>query len=153
MDCPSRSPPMVGRSCSSPTARRERNWLRRFDQAAAQPLQGTEGASSAFWSADGRAIGFFADAKLKRLDLNGGALQVLADAPQPRGGTWNADGIILFAPDSTSGLMRIAASGGTPAPVTRVAKGQLSHRWPQFLPDGQRFIFLMQRGGVYVASL
>ena len=133
-------------------------WFRRLDQATGQPLPGTEGASNAFWSPDGRSLAFFADAKLKRLDLNGGAPQVLADAPQPRGGTWNAAGIIVFAPASTSPLMRIDAAGGTAAPATRLSPGQVSHRWPQFLPDGRQFLFLSQLGqgqtwGVYVGTL
>ena len=133
-------------------------WLRPLDQVAAQPLAGTDGASFPFWAPDNRAIGFFADSKLKRLDLAGGAPQVLADAIVPRGGTWNRDGIIVFAPLNTGGLMRVGATGGTPVPVTRPAAGQGSHRWPQFLPDGRRVLFLAATGpvltrGVYVASL
>ena len=133
-------------------------WLRPLDQVTAQPLAGTEGASYPFWAPDSRAIGFFADGKLKRIDLAGGAPQVLADAPQGRGGTWNRDGIIVFTPTAFSGLMRVMATGGIPVPVTRLAAGQGSHRWPQFLPDGRRVLFLMAIGqpqthGVYVASL
>jgi eukaryotic-like serine/threonine-protein kinase len=59
----------------------ERLWLRRLDMTTAQPLVGTEGGSSPFWAPDGRAIAFFADGKLKRLDLAGGAPRTLADAP------------------------------------------------------------------------
>jgi serine/threonine protein kinase/Tol biopolymer transport system component len=133
-------------------------WLRPLDQVAAQPLAGTGGASYPFWAPDSRAIGFFADGKVKRIDLTGGALQVLADAPYPRGGTWSAAGVIVFAPTIADPLMRVAATGGTAAPVTRLAVGQGSHRWPHFLPDGHRFLFLMATGqsqtqGVYVASL
>ena len=133
-------------------------WLRPLDQVTAQPLAGTEGASYPFWAPDGRAIGFFADAKLKRIDLTGGVLQVLADAPYPRGGTWNHDGVIVFAPANVDALLRVAATGGPSAPVTRLVPGQGSHRWPQFLPDGRRFLFLMAVGqpqthGVYVGSL
>jgi Tol biopolymer transport system component len=133
-------------------------WLRPLDQVRAQPLVGTEGANYPFWAPDGHAVGFFADGKLKRLDLTGGALQVLADAPFPRGGTWNPDGVIVFGPSAADPLVRVAATGGTVAPVTRLAAGQGSHRWPQFLPDGRRFLFLMATGqpqthGVYVGSL
>ena len=74
-------------------------WLRPLDQVKAQPLAGTEGAAYPFWAPDGRAIGFFADGKLKRIDvLTGGTAQVLADAAVGRGGTWNPDGVIVFAP-------------------------------------------------------
>ena len=75
-----------------------RLWVRPLDQVTAQPLAGTEGASYPFWAPDGRAIGFFADGKLKRIDLGSGGPQVLADAPSGRGGTWNHDGVIVFAP-------------------------------------------------------
>jgi serine/threonine protein kinase/Tol biopolymer transport system component len=136
-------------------------WLRPLDQVTAQPLAGTEGATYPFWAPDGRAVGFFADGKLKRLDLAGGAPQVLADAPQGRGGTWNSDGVIVFTPTAgpTAVLMRVMASGGTPVPLTRLAAGQgNSHRWPQFLPDGRHVLFFVGLGqpethGVYVVSL
>ena len=133
-------------------------WLRPFDQARAQPLAGTDGASFPFWAPDSRVLGFFADGKLKRIDLTGGVLQVLADAPYPRGGTWSADGVIVFAPSIADPLLRVAATGGRVAPVTRLLAGQGSHRWPQFLPDGRRFLFFMGTGqaathGVYVGSL
>ena len=133
-------------------------WLRPLDQATARPLTGTEGASYPFWAPDGRAVGFFADGRLKRLDLSGGTPQVLANAPGGRGGTWNADGVIVFAPNTTSGLMRVSATGGTPAAVTTLGSSQASHRWPQFMADGQRVLFLVSLGqvqtrGVYVASL
>jgi Tol biopolymer transport system component len=133
-------------------------WLRPLDQVRAQPFAGTEGANYPFWAPDGHSVGFFADGKLKRFDLIGGVVQVVADAPYARGGTWNPDGVIVFAPSAADPLMRVAATGGTVAPVTRLAAGQGSHRWPQFLPDGRRFLFLMATGqpqtrGVYVGSL
>jgi Tol biopolymer transport system component len=133
-------------------------WVRPLDQATAQPLPSTEGATFPFWAPDGRAVGFFADGKLKRVDVTGAALQVLADAPYPRGGTWNADGVIVFAPIANGALMQVSASGGVVAPVTQLASGQGSHRWPQFLPDGRRFIFSMVSGlpqthGAYIGSL
>ena len=83
---------------------------------------------------------------------------MLADAPTARGGAWNHDGVIVFAPTANDTLMRVAATGGTVAPVTRLGAGQGSHRWPQFLPDGRRFLFAVATGqldtrGVYVGSL
>jgi Tol biopolymer transport system component len=134
-----------------------RLWLRSFDQDTARPLTGTEGASYPFWSPDTRAIGFFTADKLKRIDLTGGASQVLADVPGARGGTWSRDGVIVFAPQQ-SVLMQVAATGGTPTALTELAPGEGSHRWPQFLPDGRRFLFYVGLGqpsthGVYVGSL
>jgi Tol biopolymer transport system component len=139
-----------------------RLWVRPLDQVTAQPLAGTEGASYPFWAPDGRAIGFFADGKLKRIDLGSTVPQVLADAPSGRGGTWNQDGVIVFAPTAIIGglhpLMRVMATGGTPVAATRHAPGQGSHRWPQFLPDGRHFLFFMAYGrvdtqGIYVGTL
>jgi serine/threonine protein kinase/Tol biopolymer transport system component len=136
-------------------------WLRSLDQTDARPLAGTEGASAPFWRPDGQALGFFADAKLKRIDLSGGAPQVLADASVARGGTWNRDGVIVFASTTVaasgaSGLMQVAATGGAATALTRLARGQLSHYWPQFLPDDRRFLFFTvgpDTQGVYVGSL
>jgi len=133
-------------------------WLRPLDQATAQALAGTEGASFPFWAPDNRAVGFFADGKLKRANVGGGPPQVLADAPTARGGAWNRDGVIVFGQASPGALMRVMASGGTPSPVTQVTAGQNNHRWPQFLPDGRRILFFVPSGdpqvrGVYVASL
>ena len=85
--------------------------VRPLDQVTARPLAGTEGARYPFWAPDGRAIGFFADGKLKRIDLGSGGVQELADAPAGRGGTWNHDGVIVFAPDGFGVLMRVMADG------------------------------------------
>jgi len=133
-----------------------RLWLRPLDQVTAQPLAGTEGASYPFWAPDSRAIGFFAGGKLKRVDLAGGTPQVLADAPAGRGGTWNREGVVVFAPSPNGGLMRVMATGGTL--VTQLVAGQGAPRWPQFLPDGRRVLFALVAGqmharGVYVVSL
>jgi eukaryotic-like serine/threonine-protein kinase len=137
----------------------QRLWVRTLDQVTTRPLQGTEGASYPFWAPDGIALGFFADGKLKRIDVAGGAPQVLANAPSGRGGTWSADDVIVFAPTAQGGgLMRIAATGGTPTAATELGPGHGSHRWPQFLPDGRRFLFFVGFGqpdtrGMYMASL
>jgi eukaryotic-like serine/threonine-protein kinase len=137
-----------------------RLWVRRLDQVTAQVLPRTEDANYPFWAPDGRAIGFFADGKLKRIDVAGGSPQVLADAPNGRGGAWSRDGVILFAPTNVDGtvLTRVPASGGASEPVTHLRAGEANHRWPQFLPDGRRFLFMSQGGrdeetGIYVASL
>ncbi len=123
-----------------------RIWVRPLDQVTAQPLPGSEGARFPFWAPDGRAIGFFADGKLKRIDLGDDGPQVLADAPSGRGGAWNADGVIIFAPAVDATIMRVD-SGGTRVAVTGLAPGQRSHRWPQFLPDGRHFLYFAFGGG------
>jgi Tol biopolymer transport system component len=118
-------------------------WVRPLDSLEAQPLQGSEHAVFPFWSPDSRALGFFADGKLKTIDLNGNSPQVIADAPFGRGGTWGPDGVILFSPATLNPLMRVNATGGTPVEVTKVDRSQhSSHRWPFFLPDGKHFLYL-----------
>jgi dipeptidyl aminopeptidase/acylaminoacyl peptidase len=109
----------------------------------ARMLPGTENAIFSFWSPDGHSLGFFADSKLKTIDLNGGPPQVVADAPFGRGGAWGPGGVILFSSSTQAPLMRVSASGGTPVPITLIDKSHhTSHRWPFFRPDGQHFLYL-----------
>ena len=119
-------------------------WLRRIDSLRAEPLAGTVGAKYPFWSPDGRFVGFFAGGKLKIIESSGGPSLSLSDAADGRGGSWNRDGVILFAPGVNSPIHRVSASGGLPVPVTALeaSKNEISHRWPCFLPDGRHFVFL-----------
>jgi serine/threonine protein kinase len=134
-----------------------RLWVRPLNTGTSQPLAGTEGAEYPFWSPDSRSIGFFAGGKLKGIDISGGPPQAVADAPAGRGGAWNRDGTILFAPTNAGALSRVSAAGGEPVSVTRTAPGGSSHRFPQFLPDGRRFLFFVQGSlntqGIYLGSL
>ncbi len=118
-------------------------WVRPMDALEARMLPGTEGATFPFWSPDSRSLGFFADDKLKTVDLNGGSPLALCDADFGRGGAWGADNVILFTPDTQRALMRVNANGGTPTEVTKLDRAQhTSHRWPFFLPDGKHFLYL-----------
>jgi len=119
-------------------------WVRPLDSLEAQALAGTEEPSFPFWSPDGRYIGFFAAGKLKKIESSGGPPLTLCDAPNARGGAWNQDGVILFAPSLNVPLHSVSASGGTPIPVTTLdpSKGVTTHRWPQFLPDGRHFLYV-----------
>jgi serine/threonine protein kinase len=133
-------------------------WLRSLDSASAKPLRGTEDGIYPFWSPNSRSVGFFADAKLKRIDIDGGSVQVLANTSNsPRGGTWNRDGVILFAPRTAQAIRRVAAAGGEPSPVTRILSTQTGHVFPQFLPDGRHFLFYgagrPDTKGVYIGQL
>ena len=130
-------------------------WVRPLDSAAGQPLAGSEGAMFPFWSPNGQSIGFFADGKLKKVELARGLVSALAEAPLSRGGAWNRDDIIVFAPNTTSVLMRVSASGGAATVATRLDAGQheISHRWPSFLPDGKHYLYTSRDKGVFLASL
>jgi Tol biopolymer transport system component/Ser/Thr protein kinase RdoA (MazF antagonist) len=119
-------------------------WVRPLDALTGQPLAGTEGVTSPFWSPDSRFLGFFSTGKLRRIDVSGGPPQALCDAADPRGGSWSANGTIVFAPSTDSPIYRVPAAGGTPVKVTELdaKRGETSHRHPYFLPDGEHFLFL-----------
>jgi Tol biopolymer transport system component len=121
-------------------------------------MEGTQSASLPFWSPDSRHIGFFADGQLKRMPAFGGSFVTLCDVVEPRGGCWNGDNI-LFAPN-LRGIFQIGATGGTAVPVTVLDAGasENSHRFPVFLPDGNRFLYFSRssslgKRGIYLESL
>jgi serine/threonine protein kinase/Tol biopolymer transport system component len=118
-------------------------WLRSMEDVTCRPLEGTEGATNPFWSPDSRNIGFFAEGKLKRIAVAGGAVQTICNATNGRGATWGSSGVIVFAPEPASPLFQVNASGGVPAAATVLdtSRGEWSHRFPQFLPDGRHFIY------------
>jgi Tol biopolymer transport system component len=134
----------------------QRLWLRALDKTDAQPLAGTEGADFPFWSADSRSIAFTASGKLQRIDIGGGPPQVLAITTVTRGGTWNADGTILFNA-SLGPLSRVTASGGDAVAFTQLDPRLLFHIFPQFLPDGRHFLFFAsgtpETSGLYLGSI
>jgi eukaryotic-like serine/threonine-protein kinase len=139
-------------------------WLQSLDSAHARQIPDTEGAAAPFWSPDSSYIAFFAAGFLQTIRVQDGS-----SSGPPRnicpvdafsgGGSWNSDGTIVFAPSLTGGLSRVSASGGTPQALTSLnaVKSERSHLWPQFLPDGNRFIFFVgsdnaQTSGVYIGS-
>ena len=141
-------------------------WIYEVGSQGGRVLSETEGATYPFWSADGKTLGFFKDGKLKKLDIAGGSAQTLCDAPSGRGGSWNKDGVIIFTPEATlgpgRGLYRVSASGGTPSRISEpdTSRGEQSHRWPVFLPDGRHYLYMAanftgQKGvnAVFVGSL
>ncbi len=124
-------------------------WVRALDAVAPTPLTGTEEGTRLFWSPDSRSLGFFAKKKLKKVDIAGGPSIAVCDAPDGRGGTWNREGVIVFARDSVGPLSRVSAAGGEASPVTEVASSEkdITHRYPYFLPDGRHFLYLERTPG------
>jgi serine/threonine-protein kinase len=114
---------------------------RLLNESEVTPLMGTEDASDPFFSPDGEWIGFFADGKLKKISVNGGAAATLCDAPAGRGASWGDDGNIIAALDLRGVLSRVPSEGGTPVPVTKLNPGEQTHRWPQVLPGSQAVLF------------
>jgi len=115
-------------------------YLRKMDSLEANPVPGTEGGSDPFFSPDGQWLGFFAGGKLKKVSVYGGPAQVLADATLVGGGSWSKQGMIAFS-GGTTPIYQIPDTGGTPQAVTQLAKGELGHGWPEFLPGGKAVLF------------
>jgi len=118
-------------------------WVRRIDSLVAHRVEGADAVTQPFWSPDSRQVGFFTKSKLMRVPAAGGRAEEICDVQDSRGGTWNADDVIVMAPANGGALARISASGGTPTPVTVLdgSRGQTGHRFPFFLPDGNHFLY------------
>lgn len=133
-------------------------WIRSLGDSTPVRLTDTKGASYPFWSADNQTIGFFADGKLKIVDITGSPPIVICDAPDPRGGAWSKDGTILFSPDFKGALSAVTVQNKVPRQVTQPKLDSFeSHRWPSFLPDGRHFLLTVLGGGtehgIYIGSL
>jgi Tol biopolymer transport system component len=116
-------------------------WIRSLDAEMGEPIEGTEGATFPFWRPDGTSLAFFQQGSLVTLDLETMALLRITDAPNGRGGTWNEQDVILFAPTGYAPLYQITAGGEDRAQVTGLDEAEESHRFPNFLPDGRQFTF------------
>ncbi|HVR38467.1 MAG TPA: protein kinase [Thermoanaerobaculia bacterium] len=132
-------------------------WMRSVDSLDAKPLAGTENATFAFWSADGRHIGFIARSRLRRYDTADGSVRTIVERVEgaSTGAAWNRDDVIVFS--SEGPLFRVAAAGGEPVALTKLSAHETFHGWPSFLPDGKHFLYVSGgaggSGGIYVASL
>jgi DNA-binding winged helix-turn-helix (wHTH) protein/Tol biopolymer transport system component len=136
-----------------------RLWVRTLDTNEPRALAGTDGASAPFWSPDSRSLGFFADGRLKRIALDGSVAQSIAALPRFSAGSWGANDVILFT-IPRSGLLSLASSGGDVTPVTTLdpTAREVAHELPQFLPDGQHFLYYIEsvdadRTGTYLGRL
>ena len=135
-------------------------WLRPLNSLEARLFPATEGAHYPFWSPDSRNIGFFQHGKLKRLAVEGGPAVDVCNAIDGRGGTWNQENVIVFAPGPSTGLYRVSAGAGTPEIVVKPTQSATEEniRYPWFLPDGQHFLYQHSSGssdsrGIYLGAL
>ncbi len=135
-------------------------WVRSLAADDARSLSGTDGASNPFWSPDGKRLGFFANAKLRTVDIAGGLPEAIADAPAGRGGSWAEDGSILFTPTGGATVLKVAATGGDVKPLTKLdtTRGEDAHYWPLVLPGGSRFLYFarstrVENSGIYLARI
>jgi Tol biopolymer transport system component len=146
-----------------------RLWLHDLASNRARALEGTAGAGQPFWSPDAAWVGFVAQGKLKRMRATGGPPETICDFPGTDGSaglgyglgaTWSTNGTVVFAPFAAGPLYQVPAAGGVATPVTTVDEtaGETGHRYPSFLPDGRRFVYLVrsnrpERQGIYAGAL
>jgi len=139
-------------------------WIRQLSSLTAQQISGTEGANYPFWSPDSRFVGFFAEGKLKRIDIFGEQPLTICNAAMGWSGTWGRNDIILFSTSPPSVIYQVTAAGGEPIAVTMLdtTRHEWTHLWPQFLPDGDHFLYLtdiarggmgIREGAIYISSL
>ena len=145
----------VATSAKGPTL-----WVRSLADDDARPLSGTENASYPFWSPDGKHLGFFANGKLKTVDVAGGLPEVVADAPIGRGGSWADDGFILFTPVGGGTVHRVSSTGGEAKAITKLdsIRAEDAHYWPSALPGGSSFLFFArstqpENSGIYLGHV
>jgi DNA-binding winged helix-turn-helix (wHTH) protein len=126
-----------------------RVYVRPLDRLEASPLSGTDGAHAPFFSPDGKWIAFFADGRLKKIAIAGGAPVTLTDAPTPLGGAW-LDRVIVFAGSSSGGLMRVSPDGGEAQALTipREPDGEVRHAWPSLVPGTRLLLFSIDTAAV-----
>ncbi len=125
------------------TGTESRIWLRQMSDLEARPLAGTDGAASAFWSPDSRSLAFYADGRLKRIDLPDGPAVTICELPfRSTEGTWGADDVILVGSQGR-GIYAVSVRDGTAREIVTPnrSNGEVLVLWPWFLPDGRRFLF------------
>ena len=136
---------------------RNRFWIHPLDKLSGQAVMETTATETPFWSPDSTVLAYFEDEKLKRIAIGGGEPKILADAPSPRGGDWHGNTILY---SRQGGIYQLDVATGATGPATSLdaALGDHQHTWPEFLPDGRRFLYIVrssspERTGLYVGSL
>jgi eukaryotic-like serine/threonine-protein kinase len=120
-----------------------RIWIRALNAPSARVLEGTDGTTRPFWSPDSRFLGFFAEGKLKKVEVSGGPPQKVCDAPTGADGSWSSKGIILFDGITGDPIQRVSATGGAPVVQVKPSGKEINTAWPEFLPDGHHFLYMV----------
>ncbi len=135
-------------------------WVEDLTAGTKQRLAGTDGAMYPFWSPDGKRLGFFQNGKMRSIAPTGGAINTICDAPDGRGASWSAKGWIVFTPTISEAIYKVPEDGGTPAAITNKPPAGGTARNPEFLPDGDHFLYTYHAnsndglpGNVFAGSL
>jgi len=121
-----------------------RLYVRFIAEDSGRAVPGTEGAESPFFSPDGLWVGFWVDGKLRKLPIDGSQpITICAGIRRLFGASWSRDGTIAFA-QNLGGLLQVSADGGTPTALTTLAEGEVTHRLPHFLPNGEAFLYTVR---------
>ena len=123
---------------------KSRIYVRPLNALSAQPLAGTEGTTRPFWSPDSRFLGFFAEGKLKKIEVSGGPAQKICDSPSGADGSWSPEGVVLYDGRVNDPIYRVSAAGGTPVVAVKpdASRKEAEVGWPEFLPDGRHFLYM-----------
>ena len=135
-------------------------WVRDLSSQTAQRLPGTDDAWEPFWSPDNRFVAFTAGSSLKKVAVAGGPALTITNSSAIGGGTWNPEGVILFAQGPARPIFRVSSAGGSAIQATSLdpSRQQVGHPWPHFLPDGRHFLYLAigmnaENTAIYAGSL
>jgi len=119
-------------------------YVRSMDSFESRPLSGADGAIAPFFSPDSQWIGFFAESKLKKISLNGGAAVTISAASMGGpgiGATWGSNGNIIFQTLISGGVWQVPSAGGTPERLATLGRGKINNRWPSFVPGSKAVLF------------
>ena len=129
-------------------------FIRPLNELAAHPLPATEGASTPFFSSDGRWLGFYADGMLKKVSVAGGVPLTISDAPPIWSASWGDRDTIVFATTlPSSGLWEVSANGGEPKSITKTGANEIQHGYPQLLAGDTQVLFSVQRANGWQLAL
>ena len=138
-------------------------WLRPINSTTSRAIANVSTSAYPFWSPDSKFIAYFTKGELVKISLESGTVLPICAAPSGRGGTWSKNGTIVFTPSSNDGIYKVPASGGKAEEIIKMdtSNSNISLRWPYFLPDGEKFLYLyanyaessIKEQGIYIASL